>query len=529
MQMLKSNQSRIGQDGVRLILVLSVLFVVAVGLRVVDLQHPSMTSDEWFDFNDSGKYHWNRGWPEPISDEFANGQLPFFVADLFYFVLGVHPWVARLVSVLFASAAVAATALLGIRMMGLLWGSAAAFLLACSPFHLSASRLAFSHGHVHHSVFVVGAMLLLWDYLNEYGETGWRRWRGAGVGLLLGLGMGTDLLSVFWCANAGVIMVLAHWKGHASFRDFVQGGVAFVVALAVASPMYLFYPLEAVTWLHAWLQRWDGYTGYLWLGQEVESIPWYYYLLVLATKISPVFWLFMAIGMVGRFIARKTLSRESLFLLLLLWPIVYLSWKSWKSPYYLTAFLPFLYLLGISLIRDALPQGRPWRYGAAMAVLLIIPGSQWIMARTVHPDYLMLGIRYSHRLYGEFQGPAVSHGQWIGEGLAYIIEDYGSGDVAVLVHEGPAQMQIRYYGNRYGIRDLYHLGDFSDPEEALKTIDYVLYSEDARRLTAPLLSLNIERNRALMEWVDTEERLVPIHVFRSGDFPLVHILRVNRE
>ncbi len=464
------------------------LLVLAAVPRLVDIHRPGLTYDELYDLEDSQRFCAQRRVLEPISDGYLNGQAPFFLACPAYALLGTGERTARGLSAAAGLLAVLATYLLARRLMPGPWALLAAAWLGLSPFFLAASRLAFSHGHV----FAVPWLLLaLRGALAGRPRLGsWAT--AAGCGLLAGFAAGNDLLATPWAATL-LLLALRRlgWRAGrgALARFFVGFGLAWVAGLSLASPMYAAHPLRAVRDVASRLSWWDGQTDHLWLGASVAALPHYYYPFVLLVRLTPPVLLLVGLGLLRRW------SPALRVCLPCLWPIVLVTFKGWKSPFYLTPLLPLLFVVAAAslreLVRSLPPARRSWAAGAAGAGVLAF---QLAAVADSHPDHLMGGIRYGARLYGEFAGPAVSHGQWVSEVLQRVRDDASAPDVAVLVPLGYAPRQVALYSARLGLTQV-HTPDRLKRGLNPRDVDYVVVSHEVlahaegRRLNGALLAL----------------------------------------
>lgn len=506
---------------------LIVVMIVALGARFRDLEQPSFTWDEWSTFNASINFHYDGTWHEPIYYGFLYGQLPYFVAHPIYAVVGPRTWVPRFVSAMSGVLVVLGVTVLAIMLMGRWWGAYAGMTAALCPFHLAGSRLGFTQGHIIHTVFIVAALLLVasWKQLRPQ----WGVWLPVAIGGSLGLAIGTDLLAGFWVLFAGIVALGAVLRRIVGGMDLFWLALGGVVGIAVASPMYFVDPLEAWQAITGGSLTSSSLSGYLWLGEVVDQMPWYYYGVILAVKLSPMLFALSIGGILYclfRWIKVPPLIR---LLVISLWFIIPVSMVDWIGPNYIAAALPVLYILA------AYPLHAIWsstNRASMRMVCLVLAGfvlvGNVIVVAVMHPDYPMTGIHYGERFYGEFQGPAVAHGQWIGEGLRVIADDAGGKPVRVLAFEDMNQSQLIFYSRREGLPEPLKLSSFAHPEEAWGQFDYVLLNQDSRRLISPQHPYNLEINEPLVRHVDENpDRLELLQTFYSGRFPMVWVYRVR--
>ncbi len=467
------------------------LLVVAAAPRLIDLDRPGLTYDEIYDLEDSQRFCAQGRVLEPISDGYLNGQAPFFLACPAYAILGGDERTARGLSAAAGLLSVLATYLLARRLMRRPWALLAAAALGLSPFFLAASRLAFSHGHV----FAVPWLLLaLRAALASRPRLG--SWRSAATcGALAGFAAGNDLLAGPWAATL-LLLALGRMGGRAgrgALARFTVGfGLAWAAGLSLASPMYAAHPLRAIRDVAGRLAWWDGQTDHLWLGGEVAALPLYYYPFVLLVRLSPAVLLLVGLGL------RRRWSPALRVCLPCLWPVLLLTFKGWKSPFYLTPFLPLVFVVAAASLRELVRRlpagGRP---RAALAAGAGVLAFQLAAVVDSHPDHLMAGIRYGPWLYGDFAGPAVAHGQWVLEALQRVRDDAGRGDAVVLVPLGYAPRQVALYSTRLGLSEV-HTPDRLKRGLNPRAVGYAVVSHEVlahaegRRLNGALLALVAE-------------------------------------
>jgi hypothetical protein len=214
-------------------------------------------------------------------------------------------------------------------------------------------------------------------------------------------------------------------------------------------------------------------------------------------------------------------------LLFLLWPIAYLSLKPTKVPYYLIPFVPVLYILLVDGLHMLWVNPFPRRRGLVPLVVLLAVVSQLYAVIGMHPDYLMQGIGYSDKLYGEFTGPAVSHGQWVGEALRYIREDSRGKQPIVYAVTNTAMWQIRHYSAEYGVRPLLgevppvHLGRHTAAQCGV----YILITRDAKEMVCPGHEDAVRENRSLVSLVENSREYALVKMYYSGCFSMVWVYK----
>jgi 4-amino-4-deoxy-L-arabinose transferase-like glycosyltransferase len=487
------------------------LLAVAAVPRAVDLASPGLTYDEYYDFEDSRAFCADARPLEPVSDGYLNGQAPFFLACAAYALFGTHEATARGLAAAASLLAIGATYLLAQRLLPSRWALVAALLLGLSPFFLSASRLAFSHGHV----FAVPCLVFaLREVLASRARLHGAR-AALACGALAGFAAGCDLLAVPWAVTL-LGLGLGRLRGRAAAapraRFAARFSLAWAAGLALASPMYLAHPLAAARDVAARLAFWDAQQEHLWLGAEVASVPAYYYGLVALVKISPPELLLGALSPVGR---RPLAARV---LLPCLWPILYLSLKNWKSPFYLTAFLPLVAILAADTLRR-LARAAPRLRRLAPAAVTLVAAVQVATIADAHPDYLMLGIRYGERLYGDFQGPAVSHGQWVRAALQRVHADAGGADPVVVVPAGYAPGQVEHYARRLGLSRVHTTAALKRGLNP-RHVEYAVVSHDVL-----VHAEGRQHNGALLRLAADSARFREVATLRSSGFAVARVFR----
>jgi hypothetical protein len=405
-------------------------------------------------------------------------------------------------------------------------------LLGFCPFFLSASRLAFTHGHVFCTWLILAGLYCL-DRLRTGaalpGDLRTDRWYAGAAGICLGAAAGSDLLACFWVLSVVILMHI--WILRASLKNaishFESFAVGAFVGLLAASPMYLSGFPHCLGNIWESLRHADSGTGYLWLGSVVNRLPIYYYGVVLATKLTPVI-VILAIMTVVWYVRRVPgRSPFCLTLAFLLWPIAYLSVKSWKNPYYLIPFVPAMYILivdGLHMLWVHVSKQRPY---VACAVVALAVASQLYAVVRMHPDYLMQGIQYSDQLYGEFQGPAVSHGQWIGEALRDIKQDCGGRQALVYTVTDVGTPQILYYSKKYDIPALVgEIPPVNLAEQSAATCNvYILMSRDAKEMICPAHQNAIRDNKALVSFLENATEYALTKTYGASRFPMVWVYK----
>lgn len=488
-------------------LVAGLLALVALP-RVVDLERPGLTYDEYYDVEDSLRFCRVGSLLEPISDGYLNGQAPFFLACGVYRLFGWHEISARGLAVAAGLLTVLATYSLARRFLPVRWALLAALMLGLAPFFLAASRLAFSHGHV----FAVPWLILaLRETLTKSRRLLAPRAAWA-AGLLAGAAAGNDLLGVPWAAT---LLALA-WRrldaSSARARFLVRFGVAFTAGLALTSPMYVVNPVVAAYDVAGRLAWWDAQREHFWLGEEVAALPWYYYGLVLLVKVSPPVLLLVLASL-----RRPTLAAQ--VCLPCLWPIALLTLKAWKSPFYLTPFLPLLFVVAAASLRR-LAQGRGPSF--ALGGALVVLGVQAASIVDSHPNHLMAGIRYDPRLYGDFSGPAVSHGQWVLEALERVKHDGAPPNAVLVVPTGYAPRQLAHYAERLGFRRL-HTPDQLKHGLNPREVDYLVISHDVLAHEE-----GRRQNHALLRLAADGAQFHELAAIERSGFPMVRIWKRRR-
>ncbi|MFW9894144.1 MAG: hypothetical protein ACFFFO_18210, partial [Candidatus Thorarchaeota archaeon] len=311
----------------------------------MDLAHPSFTYDELADFRDSIIFCDRFDLTEPASDGYLNGQLPFVISCGLYRLLGWKEIVPRLLSVSASLLAIHAIFVISNRLFGFWWAVLTASLLSLSPFYISSSRLAFSHGHGFPNFLILWGLYSIGKITDDTVKPTYLR---AGLSsFLLGLATGSDLLAAFWSLTA--FLALVYWNRKAPKNVQILVALIFlagtVIGVFVASPAYFVDVMQAKDDITRRLRLWDGLRGYLWLGHRVETIPAYYYLVITLVKFVPIASLLALLTIVFFVSEAKNHHPFHRFLFFCFWPVLYFSVKSWKSPYYLSPYIPIFYLL----------------------------------------------------------------------------------------------------------------------------------------------------------------------------------------
>ena len=518
----------LGKKAFRIFIFIAVLLVVSMP-RLIDLNHPSFTYDETLDYLNSVKYCNYMDLTRPVAEGYLNAQLPFTVSCFFYRVLGQHEWAARFVSVIFSLLTICAAFLIANRLFGYWWATMTALLLGLCPFYISSSRLAFSHGHIFSNIFIMLGLYALLKILNKGGRSLYLY--AALSAFSLGLGVGSDLLASFWVLNIFIILLYENRKApwEVQINTVMIFLVAAYIGFFIASPMYSFHLFQAKDSVLARLKFWDEAIWYSWLGKLVREIPANYYLVVALVKFSPVISLLAFLTIILYAVRFKAFDPFCRYLIFCFWPIIYLSFKPWKSPYYLTAFIPAGYIL-ITYTLTVLFKTKLLTSNKLLKIilLLLIIGSQIYYIIQMHPDYLMQGIHYGEKFYGEFQGPAVSNGQWIGEAFEFIKKDSGAEGPSILIFQGLSAPQIKYYANKYDLKDIaMNIPQKTDTETASR-IDYVVLNQDAKRIFSPFHKLAIRDNRRLISFLEDSKEYRIVKTFSSGGFPMVWVYKRSR-
>ena len=148
----------------------------------------------------------------------------------------------------------------------------------------------------------------------------------------------------------------------------------------------------------------------------------------------------------------------------------------------------------------------------------------------MHPDYLMQGIQYSDRLYGEYQGPAVSHGQWIGEAFSFIKGDCGDQRGFVYAVGNVGTPQIRHYASKHDLPTFIGVlpPDRLEDEVATKCSLYILVTRDAKEMICPAHKDAVRENQALVSCAENADVYSLVRTYYSGGAPMLWIYRYNQ-
>ncbi len=485
------------------------LLALAAIPRLLHLDQPGLTYDEFYDIEDSRRFC-ELGRPlQPISDGFLNGQAPFFLACLLEPLATQPESVPRALSVLAGLLSVALTYGLARRLLPSSWALLAAAMLAFSPWFVAASRLAFSHGHV----FAVPWLLLSLRATLSARHRLARPTLALLVGATAGFAVGNDLLAAPWTLT--VLLLALRRLSRTQWARWTACFVgAWLLGLTLASPMYVVQPLRAIQDVLARIAWWDGQTGHLWLGVEQQHLPLYYYPLVLVVRLSPPVVLLLV---VAAFVRRSLALRVAWPCL---WPVLLLTFKGWKSPFYLTPFLPLIFIMSAAALHRLARAGAAWRPRtvARLGTATVI-AAQLALLLDSHPDHLMTGIRYGERTYGDFAGPAVSHGQWVRAALEHVRRDARRDDSVVLVPLGYAPRQIDHYASRLGLLEV-HSADRLRHGVHPRQVEYVVVSHDVLAHADGL-----RFNQALLRLLTTPGLFEPLATVRSAGFPMARVWR----
>jgi len=509
-------------------------FLLAATPRFIDLNHPSFSYDELMDYSSSLDFYHSPNMLKPITLEgYRNGQLPWFSAWTFYKIIGNSEKVARLNSVIPSLLTIGFVFLIVRRISGFWWAVITMVFLGLAPFYISASRLAFTHGHLFHTIPTLAGLYFLlrfYDQINSVQGSNTDRLNIVAAGLCIGLGVGCDPMACFWVFS-GFVALLCWSLSTSSIYNSIDRiaiyGLGCILGVIIASPMYFVSPVVGVMDMLAGVREADSWRGFLWLGSAVDRLPFYYYAVVGLTKLTPLVFLLIIATIFLYIIRFRAIHPFYRFLFLSLWPIVYMSIKPGKSPYYLISFVPVLFILLVDTLRY-LFSTRVFKsrlYLKVFIILLIVIGQLGTII-WIHPDYLMLGVQYGDIFYGEFQGPAVSHGQWVGEAFEFIQNDSGGQSCRVYIFEDIATPQIKYYSRKHrNIKVIFGKPLTSSVKslDAIKEKVYIVLNQDAKRLIAPYHQKSIERNKELVSFVENSKKYHVAKIFYSGSFPMLWV------
>lgn len=502
------------------------VLVIAAVPRLMDLSRPSLTYDETVDYYNSLLTSERMPMAEPALGDYINGQLPQTISSSFYKLFGYDEVVARFLSVLMSLLAIFVAFLISKRLFGYWWGILTMSMLSLSPFYISASRLAFSHGHGFSLPFI---LLGLYAFLKITERHSGSSYLYISLSALpLGLAMGSDLLSLFWILSIFIALLYHNRKSPARVKVNTIAVFLPVAYLGffIASPMYTLSFTKAAVSILGNLAFWNSLKGFLWLGYVVEKIPANFYFVVSLVKFTPLVVLIGFFTITLCVVKRKTCHPFVRFLFLCLWPLLFLSFKAHKSPYYLIPFVPVFYILvTYGLVR--LFKTRifaPNRILKILLISLIVATQVWFIA-WIHPDYLMLGIQYGDKLYGEFQGPAVSHAQWTGDAMRFVRKDAEGKDPYVLIFDDIGVPQIRYYAIKYKLHNITNKVPDKSALHPSPRIDYIILNQDAKRMIAPLHKNTMIKNMELVSYVENSKEYELLKTFSSGDFPMVWVYK----
>lgn len=494
---------------------LALVLVVAAIPRTIALDEPGLTYDEYYDFEDSRRFCEEHKALVPISDGYLNGQAPFVLACIVYRLGGEHEIAARGVAVAAGLLTVWATYFLARRVLRTPFALLAAMLLGLSPFFVSASRLAFSHGHVFAVPWLVLALRVVLGRSSRLDTVA----AACTAGLLAGFAAGNDLLAGPWILTlAGIGVSRLRRRPRARKLRFVACfAAAWLGGLGLGSPMYIVSPIDAVVDIAQRISWWDSQLGHVWLGAEVQSIPAYYYVVVLVVKLSLPVLLLIVLALCTNWTVAVRMC------VICLWPVVMLSFKGWKSPFYLMPFLPLLYVVASESIRRlALRRPIAKRTPTALTIVTVVVVIQVGTLLDSHPHHLMTGIRYGQQFYGEFAGPAVSHGQWAREALKCVHDDAWQSNPVVLVPLGYAPRQVELYAARLGLAQV-HTPDRLRRGVNPRSVDYIITSHDMLAN-----SEGVRLNGALLRLVADGTQFCALATVHAAGFPIARIWKRYR-
>ena len=256
------------------------VLVIAAVPRLMDLSRPSLTYDETVDYYNSLLTSERMPMAEPALGDYINGQLPQTISSSFYKLFGYDEVVARFLSVLMSLLAIFVAFLISKRLFGYWWGILTMSMLSLSPFYISASRLAFSHGHGFSLPFI---LLGLYAFLKITERHSGSSYLYISLSALpLGLAMGSDLLSLFWILSIFIALLYHNRKSPARVKVNTIAVFLPVAYLGffIASPMYTLSFTKAAVSILGNLAFWNSLKGFLWLGYVVEKIPANFYFVV---------------------------------------------------------------------------------------------------------------------------------------------------------------------------------------------------------------------------------------------------------
>ncbi|MGC9400099.1 MAG: glycosyltransferase family 39 protein [Anaerolineae bacterium] len=475
----------------REILAVVLLLAVALALRLYRLDVPSYTWDEATDREIAFSYLLN-GDLTAADREPSQARLPIYVETLVLKLWGDSEFKLR-----FPSVIAGALSLLVIWRIGRLifepWtGVVAMGLAAFNPFHLLLSRLSGTHGDALLALFYTLALWLLLKFWQQRHTHEGDKFSAPELSYLLlfgfvsGVATGSKLSGVLILGNLLVVAVQEHRTWRYTFPWLLLTGLLWVGGFLLTSPIYLRWENVLAAWQDQ-QQHWQQIRGLHFLGRVYETLPRWYWAVVIPLKFTIPFALalWFQIGwLLARFKSRSTLEKLLLFNL---YPLLFLVARRWQSPTYAVLLIgPFFALAGrsvhqlIALARDQHRRIPRWAYALVLLALVLLVGENARVLAVTHPDYLMTGYDFGDAVIGEFWGPAVFHCQGAGQALKYLA-DQPPGEILAPATCG---IMMGYYRIVYDLPEITFQTELERPEDVLN-YRYVIYDYHTTYMTTP--------------------------------------------
>jgi 4-amino-4-deoxy-L-arabinose transferase-like glycosyltransferase len=529
--MTSSPDSLPARPGWREIVAVVLLLLGALALRLYRLDTPSYTWDEATDREIAFSYLLN-GDLTAADREPSQARLPIYVETVVLKVWGDSEFKLRLPSMI-----AGALSLLVIWRIGRLvfdpWtGVGAMALAAFNPFHLLISRLSGTHGDALLTLFYTLGLWLLLKFWQQWLSHDDRTLRAPEIrslllfGLVSGVATGAKLSGVLILANLLIIALRGRRAWRSTLPWLVLTGLLWAGGFLLTSPIYLRWENVLAAWQDQ-QQHWQQVRGLHFLGRVYETLPRWYWAVVIPLKFTiPVaLALCFQIGwLLARFKSRSPLEQLLLFNL---YPLLFLVARRWQSPTYAALLVgPFFVLAGrsvrqlIALVRGQPHQTPRWATALALLALVLLIGENVRVLAVTHPDYLMTGYDFGDAVIGEFWGPAVFHCQGAGQALEYLA-DQPPGDILAPATCG---IMMGYYRIVYDLPEITFQTELARPENVLN-YRYVIYDYHTTYMTTPypLKQESAALRQGAQQYCDL------IHTYQLRDRELFWIYECARE
>jgi 4-amino-4-deoxy-L-arabinose transferase-like glycosyltransferase len=475
----------------REILAVVLLLAAALALRLYQLDIPSYTWDEATDREIAFSYLLN-GDLTAADREPSQARLPIYVETLVLKLWGDSEFKLR-----FPSVIAGALSLLVIWQIGRLvfdpWtGVAAMALAAFNPFHLLISRLSGTHGDALLALFYTLALWLLLKFWQQRHTHEGGKFNATEIrylllfGVVSGVATGSKLSGVLILGNLLVIAVRERRTWRRTFPWLLLTGALWASGFLLTSPIYLRWDNVLAAWQDQ-QQHWQQVRGLHFLGRVYETLPRWYWAVVIPLKFTIPFALALCFQfgwLLTRLKSRRPLEKVLLFNL---YPLAALIARRWQSPTYAVLLIgPFFVLAGrtvnqiITLLQGQHRQIPRWIKVGALLALLLLSGENARVLAVTHPDYLMTGYDFGDAVIGEFWGPAVFHCQGAAQTLEYLA-DQPPGEILAPTTCG---IMMGYYRIVYDLPEITFQTKLERPEDVLN-YRYVIYDYHTTYMTTP--------------------------------------------